>query len=36
MPIGVLSSYVVVFYVKIAQIFKKKIVVKFGLYKEIY
>lgn len=35
MPIGVLSSYVVVFYVKITQIFKK-IVVKFGLYKEIY
>lgn len=35
MPIGVLSSYVVVFYVKITRIFKKN-VVKFGLYKEIY
>lgn len=35
MPIGVLSSYVVVFYVKIIQNSKKN-VVKFGLYKEIY
>jgi hypothetical protein len=34
MPIGVLSSYVVVFYVKIIQ--NSKNVVKFGLYKEIY
>lgn len=34
MPIGVLSSYVVVFCVKIIQI-SKIVVEKFGLYKEI-